>query len=294
MDCGMRAGVAAGQRADLIARPGRTAAGQQLVGDRAEREHIRGRAPRLPGDPLRRAVRPAHRRAETDALERFDDAEAAGARFVGRDEHVAQVQRAVADAGGAREVDRAGELGQERQRLVERGRRVVPDRDVERLGGDVLFRAIRDRALDARRDRLDDGRVEQAGIGRPRQLIGKHLRLLGCNVEPEHLDRHQPIARRLVGAEHRAESANADLMQDPERAERGRWGERSGIVSGHFSMRVGPLRRSQKTYHSVARSSSTALGTTRASRVEDSHPRAGRRRFRRNKKCNTDRAILRR
>ncbi len=82
--------------------------------------------------------------------------------------------------------------------------------------------------------------MEEAGIGRARQLIGKHLRLLRCNVEAEDFDRYQPIAHRFVGTKHRTESANADLMQDPERAERGRWGERSGIVSGHFSVRVGP------------------------------------------------------
>ena len=74
------------------------------------------------GDSLGRAVGPPHRRAKADALERFDDAEAARAGFVRRDEDVAQMQGAMADAGGPGEIDGAGELRDERQRLVERAR----------------------------------------------------------------------------------------------------------------------------------------------------------------------------
>ena len=61
---------------------------------------------------------------------------------------------------------------------------------------------------------------------------GKHLSLLGCDVEPKHFDGDQAIAGRLVGAEHRTECADADLMQDPERAKRRRRSECGRIVSG--------------------------------------------------------------
>ena len=75
--------------------------------------------------------------------------------------------------------------------------------------------------------------MEQTGIGRDRKLIREQLRLLWCDVESEDLDRDQPVARRFVGTKNRTESANADLMQDPERAERGRWSECDRVVYGH-------------------------------------------------------------
>ena len=59
------------------------------------------------------------------------------------------------------------------------------------------------------------------------------MRLLRRDVEAERLHRDQTVARRLICAKDRTQRANANLVQDPERAERGRWGERGGIVSGH-------------------------------------------------------------
>ena len=99
-----------------------------------------------------------------DALERLDDAEAGRARFIGRYKDVTRMQAAVADAGGAGEINRAGELRDERQRLLDRRRRVVAHRHVQRLGRDVFLGAVGDRALDAGGDRLDDGRMEEAGF----------------------------------------------------------------------------------------------------------------------------------
>ena len=221
------------------AEPGGPAAGQQLEGDRGQREDVGGGAPRLARDALGRAVRAAHRRAQADPLQRFDDAEPGGARLFGRDEDVARMQRAVADAGGAREVDRAGELGDERQHRGDRRRRVVPHRDVERLGGDVLLGAVGDRPLDAGGDRLDDRRMEEPGLGGARQLVGQRLRLFGRDVEAEHLDRDQPVARRLVGAEDGTERANANLMQHPEGAELRGCREGRRVVSGQGVPRVG-------------------------------------------------------
>ena len=113
-----------------------------------------------------------------------------------------------------------------------RGRRVVPHRDVERLGRDVLLGPVRDRSFDpAAIGSTMDG-MKQLGLGGVGQLVGEHLRLFGNDVEPEDLDRDQPIAGRLVGAENRTECANANLMQDPEGPERRRRRECGRIVSG--------------------------------------------------------------
>ena len=133
------------------------------------------------------------------------------------------MQTAVSHAGRAREVDRPRELRDERQRGVDRRGCVVPHRDVERLGRDVLLRAIRDRPFDPGRDRLDDGRMEEAGFRRAVQLVRERVRLFGDDVEAEHLDRDETIARGFIRPEDRAQRANADLMQHPERAECGRW-----------------------------------------------------------------------
>ena len=135
--------------------------------------------------------------------------------------------------GGAREVDRAGELGDERQRLVDGGRRVVPHRDVQRLGRDVLLRPVRDRPLDAGGDRLDDGRMEQRGFGGAGQRVREHLGLFGDDVEPEDLDGHQAVARRLIGAKNGTESTNTNLMQHPEGAEC--WRRRKALGSSLVS-----------------------------------------------------------
>ena len=64
------------------------------------------------------------------------------------------------------------------------------------------------------------------------EFIRQRLGLLGCDVEPENLDRDKAVPRRFVSSEHRAERTDADLMQHPEGAECWRGGERVLIVSG--------------------------------------------------------------
>ena len=103
---------------------------------------------------------------------------------------------------------------------------------IERFGGDVFLGTVRNRPLDAGRDGFDDGRVKESGVGRLRQLVGERLRLLGRDVEAEHLDGHEAIARRLVGPEHGTQDARTNLMQHPERAESRRRREGGRVVSG--------------------------------------------------------------
>ncbi len=140
------------------------------------------------------------------------------------------MQRAVTDASGACEVDRACKLGDERQRFVDRRGCVMAQRDVERFSRDVLLGAIRHRPFNAGSNRFDYRRVEQSRLCRVRQLVGQRLGLFGRNVEAEHFDGDQTVARGFVRAENRAERANTDLMQDPKRAERWRWGEGRRLV----------------------------------------------------------------
>ena len=138
------------------------------------------------------------------------------------------------DARRAGKIERRGQLRDERQHLVDRRRRVVPHRHVERLGGHVLFRAIRDRAFDAGGDRFDDRRVEEAGVRGLRQLVGERAGLLGRDVESKDLDGDEPIAGGLVGSENGSKRADTDLMQHPEGAKRWR-GRKSGrVVSGQL------------------------------------------------------------
>ena len=187
---------------------------------------------RAPVDPLGRRIGTANRRADTDVLERFDHPEPGRARLVGRYKDVARMQSAVPDARGAREIDRAGQLGDERERFLDRRGRVVPHRDVQRLGGDVFFRPVGHRPFQPGGDRFDDGRVKEGGFGGPAQRVGEQLGLFGDDVEPEDLDGDQAVAGRLICTKNGTKSANTNLMQHPEGAECWRRRESAWVLSG--------------------------------------------------------------
>ena len=87
------------QLTDLFASAGRTTAGEQLVGNCGQREHVGGCSPFAAHDSLGRAVWPSHRRADTHSLERFDNPESTGAGFIRGHEHIAQVETAVYSTG---------------------------------------------------------------------------------------------------------------------------------------------------------------------------------------------------
>ena len=221
-----------GQHADPRTGSRGALARQQLEGDRRQREHVSGGAPAAAVDAFRRAVRPAHRRPDADLFQRFDDAEPGGARLVGCYKDVARMQTAVPDALGAREVDGAGELRDKRQHLLDRRGRVMPHRDVQRLGGHVLLGPERERAFDAGLDGLDDRWMHEARVRRAAQRRGQHVRLLGHDVEPEDLDRDKPVAGGFIGAENGTKSTNTNLMQHPEGSECRRGRECAWILSG--------------------------------------------------------------
>ena len=66
----------------------------------------------------------------------------------------------------------------------------------------------------------------------PAQRFGEHLGLFGNDVEPEYLDRHQAVARGLIGAKNGTKSADTDLVQHPEGAECWRRRECAWVLSG--------------------------------------------------------------
>ena len=146
---------------------------------------------------------------------------------------------------------RRGQLRDERQHLVDRRRRVVPHRHVERLGGDVLFRAIRDRAFDASGDGSTMEGWKRPASAALRQLVGERARLLGHDVESKDFDGDEPIARGLVGSKNGSKGADTDLMQHPEGAKRRR-GRKSGrVVSGQ--LRCSSTAAKPRIEHSHAR-----------------------------------------
>jgi bacillithiol biosynthesis cysteine-adding enzyme BshC len=234
------------QRSYLMSESCRTPRREELVGDRGQGEHVGRRAPGHTGNAFRRTVGPAHRRPEPDALQRLHHPEPGGSRLVRRHEDVAGMQPAVPDPGGPGEIDGAGQLGDERQHRLDRRRRVVPQGHVERLGRDVLLRAVSDAAFDPGRYRFDDRGVEEPGAGSAGQLVGQGLRLLRREIDPEGLHRDEPIAFRLVGTEDRSERADPYLMQDPEGAELRRCGEWGWVVSGQ-----GMPRGIEEIYHRI-------------------------------------------
>ena len=211
----------------------RPAAGQQLEGNRRQREHVGRRRPLRAGDPLGRAVRPPHRRAQTRPARAHRPrrsrrrAPRPGVTKMSRGCSApwptpAARAKSIASASWPTMRQHGVEATPARSAASPRRatrRRRTPRRDTRPC--------LRRRRRSARRSR-----DEQLGFGGVRQLVGQRLRLLGGDVETEDLDRDQPIARGLVGAEHRTERAHADLMQDPEGAERRRRSECGRIVSG--------------------------------------------------------------
>ena len=85
--------------------------------------------------------------------------------------------------------------------------------------------------------------MKQPGLRRTGEFIGEGPRLLRRNVEPKDFDGDEPVTCWLVCPEHRAERDNADLMQHPEGAERGRWGECRRVVSGQERKLLGGLMK---------------------------------------------------
>src|SRR5690349_14804357 len=101
--------------------------------------------------------------------------------------------------------------------------------------------------------------MKQPRFGGLRQLVGERLRLFRSDVEPEDLDRDEPVTRGLVCAEDRTKRANTNLVQDPKRSKRRRWCERRRVVSGQFQELLEAGSRKFNTLSSIHFSESTPL-----------------------------------
>jgi hypothetical protein len=129
------------------------------------------------------------------------------------------MQPAVPDPRRAGEIDRARKLRHKRKRLLDGRRRVVSHRDVERLGSDVLLRPVGNAAFDARGDRFDNRWMEQSRFAGAAQRVRERARLFRNDVEPEDLDGDEAVAGWFVCAEDGTKCTDANLMQNPKRAE---------------------------------------------------------------------------
>ena len=69
----------------------------------------------------------------------------------------------------------------------------MPQRDIERLGGDVVHREKRRAVLESGFDWRDDGGVQEAGGGHAAERVGQTRDLLGHDIEAKCFDGDQPI-----------------------------------------------------------------------------------------------------
>ena len=135
-------------------------------------------------------------------------------------------------------VNRLRDVPQNRPRAIDRRGREMPQRDVKRLGSDVLHREIRDRALEPRVERGHDGRMFQSRVGEATERFGQLCDGFGDEIEAKRFDRNETIPLRFIRPKDRTERAAADLMQDAKWTERG-WRGRAG---GFFERQLLELR----------------------------------------------------
>ena len=92
------------------------------------------------------------------------------------------MQHAVFDVNGRRRVERAGQLRGDAQRIGD-GRGSMPQRDVERFGGDVVLRQVGVHTLDSRGQRSDHGRMRHGRRDQPLEFGNELMHTLGRQVE---------------------------------------------------------------------------------------------------------------
>ena len=129
------------------------------------------------------------------------------------------MQRAVRDLDRRGEVERAGQLRRDAQRVAGRRRPVLADGEVERVGGDVILGEKRGDAADAGGERRHQRRVRQIGGDQPLEFGDELMPALRRQVEFEQLDGDEPLARRIVRAKHRSQGSRTNLMKNSKRSE---------------------------------------------------------------------------
>ena len=122
------------------------------------------------------------------------------------------------DVNRCRGVEGPSQLRRHPKRIVHR-QGAVSERDVERLGGEVVEGKIRVHALDAGGYRRDDGRMRYGGRDEPFEFGDELMHALGWQVELEKFDGDKPIAIGIERPKHGSQCAGANLMENPERTE---------------------------------------------------------------------------
>jgi hypothetical protein len=127
----------------------------------------------------------------------------------------------------------------------------VAQRHVERLGGDIFLREVRQAAFDAGPQRPDDGGMLQIERDDTLELARYRGGLLGRDVEAEDLDGREPIELGLIRAEDRAENANTDLMKDTKGPEGGRRSEGIRLVQRQVRLLAGKITRKPRLFNEI-------------------------------------------
>ena len=130
---------------DMIAFCRDAPAPQQLVHERRQAEHIRLTTPGATRSPLGRRIRTSDWRGNPDGFERARDANPGHAGLVVGQEDVSRMERAVIDVRDRRQIQRAGQLHGDAERVGRRRRTVFANRQIQRLGSDIVLREIRPR-----------------------------------------------------------------------------------------------------------------------------------------------------
>jgi hypothetical protein len=140
------------------------------------------------------------------------------------------MQCAMRDLDRRREIERAGQLSCNPQRVGCRCRAVFPKGQVERVGSDVVLDQKRTYAADAGRQRRRQRRMGESGLDQALELGDQLMPTLGRQVERDELDGDKALARGIVRAKDRPKGAGADLVENSKRAE-GLWSRVAGSVS---------------------------------------------------------------
>ena len=204
-----------GQRRRLVRQPAR----QELVGDDAERVHVRGRAGRLAARLLGRQVGGGAEHGadlgDVGLLGRLGDAEVGELdHAVAAAQQVAGLDVAVDDLVAVRVGEPAARLGEDLDRLVG-GQRAALAQDLRaRLPVDVLHDdevAVR-LVVEPEVEDLDDVGVHEPGGGQRLALEARHEARVVGQVLGQQLDRHvalQPRVERQLDGGHAADAEAA-------------------------------------------------------------------------------------
>ncbi len=199
----------------LVAGGGTAPPPQHLVNHRGQTKHIRSTIPRGSDRPLRRCKRAPDLRQHTHTFDGSRNPEAGEPGLVRRQQDVAWVQHAVFNVDRRSGVERARHARGDAQRIGGR-RRSASERDIERLGGDVVLGEIRAHALDAGGHRRDHSRMRHRRGDQPLEFGNELMDAPGRQVESEEFNGHETIVVRIERPKHGPQCTGANLMENPE------------------------------------------------------------------------------